>query len=200
MKHIRHLKKDKILEPVIRKHGPVELSTNRNVFWYLCSSIISQQLSVSAARTIKSRFLNLNENKIPLPEELLRIETEMMRQAGLSEAKSCYLKNVASFAIDKGLTYGKLNKMENEEVIEYLTEIKGVGRWTVEMVLMFSLGREDVFPVDDGGIIAAMKNLYGISSPDKKKRITQMQKIAENWVPYRSYACMYLWKFKDGKV
>lgn len=200
MKHIRHLKKDKILEPVIRKHGPVELSTNRNVFWYLCSSIISQQLSVSAARTIKSRFLNLNENKIPLPEELLRIETEMMRQAGLSEAKSCYLKNVASFAIDKGLTYGKLNKMENEEVIEYLTEIKGVGRWTAEMVLMFSLGREDVFPVDDGGIIAAMKNLYGISSPDKKKRITQMQKIAENWVPYRSYACMYLWKFKDGKV
>lgn len=200
MKHIRHLKKDKILEPVIRKYGPVELSTNRNVFWYLCSSIISQQLSVSAARTIKSRFLNLNENKIPLPEELLRIETEMMRQAGLSEAKSCYLKNVASFAIDKGLTYGKLNKMENEEVIEYLTEIKGVGRWTVEMVLMFSLGREDVFPVDDGGIIAAMKNLYGISSPDKKKRITQMQKIAENWVPYRSYACMYLWKFKDGKV
>ncbi len=200
MKHIRHLKKDKILEPVIRKHGPVELTTNRNVFWYLCSSIISQQLSVSAARTIKSRFLNLNENKIPLPEELLRIETEMMRQAGLSEAKSCYLKNVASFAIDKGLTYGKLNKMENEEVIEYLTEIKGVGRWTVEMVLMFSLGREDVFPVDDGGIIAAMKNLYGISSPDKKKRITQMQKIAENWVPYRSYACMYLWKFKDGKV
>ncbi len=199
MKHIRHLKKDKKLEPIIRKHGIVELSTNRNVFWYLCSSIISQQLSVTAARTIKSRFLNLNGNKIPLPEELLRIEIEMMRRAGLSEAKCRYLKNVASFAIEKGLTFGKLNKMENEEVIEYLTEIKGVGRWTVEMVLMFALGREDVFPVGDGGIIASMKKLYGIKANDKKKLISQMHKIAVNWTPYRSYACMYLWMYKDGE-
>lgn len=199
MKHIRHLKKDKKLEPVIRKHGVVELSTNRNVFWYLCSSIISQQLSVTAARTIKSRFLNLNGNKIPLPEELLRIEIEMMRRAGLSEAKSRYLKNVASFAIEKGLTFGKLNKMENEEVIEYLTEIKGVGRWTVEMVLMFALGREDVFPVGDGGIIASMKKLYGLKINDKKKLISQMHQIAGNWAPYRSYACLYLWMYKDGE-
>lgn len=199
MKHIRHLKKDKKLEPVIRKHGIIELSTNKNIFWYLCSSIISQQLSVSAARTIKHRFLSLNENKIPLPDELLRIETEMMRRAGLSESKSRYMKNVASFALDKGLTYGKLNKMSNEEVIEYLTEIKGVGRWTAEMVLMFALGREDVFPVGDGGIIAAMKNLYRIRTNDKKKLIAQMHKIAEDWVPYRSYACMYLWRYKDGE-
>ncbi len=199
MKHIRHLKKDKKLEPVIRKHGTVELSTNRNVFWYLCSGIISQQLSVAAARTIKNRFLNLNENKIPLPEELLRIEIEMMRRAGLSEAKCRYLKNVASFAIDKGLTFGKLNKMGNEEVIEYLTEIKGVGRWTVEMVLMFALGRQDVFPVGDGGIISAMKNLYGIKTNNKKKLIAQMNKIAKDWAPYRSYACLYLWRYKDGE-
>lgn len=199
MKHIRHLKKDKKLAPVIKRHGVIELSINRNVFWYLCSSIISQQLSVSAARSIKKRFLALNENKIPLPEELLRIETELMRRAGLSEAKSRYLKNVAAFSIKKGLSFGKLNKMDNDEIIEYLTEIKGVGRWTVEMVLMFALGREDVFPAADGGIVSAMKKLYGLKTTEKKKLQALMHKISADWAPYRSYACLYLWRYKDGE-
>ncbi len=89
--------------------------------------------------------------------------------------------------------------MDNEEVIDYLTEIKGVGRWTAEMVLMFAQGREDVFPADDGGIMAAMKNLFRIEANGRKQLTAEMQKIAECWAPYRSYACMYLWKYKDGK-
>jgi DNA-3-methyladenine glycosylase II len=89
--------------------------------------------------------------------------------------------------------------MKNEEVIEYLTQIKGVGRWTAEMVLMFSLGRENVFPADDGGIISVMKKLYNLKTKDKKKLRKQMERIAEVWQPYRSYACLYLWKHKDSR-
>jgi DNA-3-methyladenine glycosylase II len=200
MKQIIHLqKKDKILAGIIRQQGKIKLSKNRNVFWFLCSGIISQQLSVSAARTIRKKFLSLTGNVIPMPEELIRMEVEMMRRAGLSEAKCRYLKNVASFAIEKGLGFAKLNKMQNEEVIEYLTQIKGVGRWTAEMVLMFSLGRENVFPADDGGIISVMKKLYDLKTKDKKKLRKQMERIAEVWQPYRSYACLYLWKHKDSR-
>lgn len=133
-----------------------------------------------------------------MPDELIRMDIEMMRRAGLSEAKCRYLKNVALFAQEQGLRFSQLNKMNNDEVIEYLTQIKGVGNWTAEMVLMFALGREDVFPATDGGIIAAMKKLYGLKTNDKQKLMDRMHQIAALWSPYRTYACMYLWKFKDS--
>jgi DNA-3-methyladenine glycosylase II len=101
---------------------------------------------------------------------------------------------VAQFAMEQGMEDKKLNKMSDEEVIDYLVPIKGVGRWTVEMLLIFTLGREDVFAVDDLGIQKAMINLYGIDKTDKKKMKAEMLKIAESWKPFRSYACLYLWK------
>lgn len=117
---------------------------------------------------------------------------------GLSNAKTNYVKNVARFEIDFGMSAAKLNKMSNEEVIEYLTQIKGVGRWTVEMLLMFALGREDVFAVDDLGIQNAMIKLYRLDNSDKKLLKEKLIKISDKWSPYRTYACLHLWQWKDN--
>ena len=134
----------------------------------------------------------------PTPEMVLSFKPEEFRKIGMSNAKASYVHNVARFAMEKGMENKKLGKMNNEEIITYLTEIKGVGRWTVEMLLMFTLGREDVFAPDDMGIQAAMKNLYDIRITDNKKLRNKLLKISESWSPYRTYACMHLWHYKDS--
>jgi DNA-3-methyladenine glycosylase II len=106
---------------------------------------------------------------------------------------------VARFAIEEGIDHRKLGKMTNEEVIAYLTRIKGVGRWTAEMLLMFSLGREDVFAIDDWGIQNAMIRLYKLDRTDKKAFRERLLHISAKWSPYRTYACMHLWNFKDNR-
>ncbi|MCC6384380.1 MAG: DNA-3-methyladenine glycosylase 2 family protein [Bacteroidia bacterium] len=199
MKYLNRLKKDKKLTEIINQHGQIRLMKNENIFWYLCSSIISQQLSVKAAYTIKNRFLYLFDGKIPTDHQILSLKTEKMRKVGLSNSKCHYIKNVAAFSVSKGMSYKKLSVMADEEIISYLTEIKGVGRWTVEMVLIFALQREDVFPVDDGGIVAAMKKLYQINTENKSELKSNLSQIAELWSPFRSYACLYLWKYKDAE-
>lgn len=198
MPHIKHLSKDKILKQAIEKTGRLELSTRKNIFLSLCNSIMSQQLSTKVADIIQARFVNLFDAKKPTPEKVLQLSHETLRSIGLSNAKVTYVQNVARFAMEKGMNAGKLNKMSNEEVIAYLTEIKGVGRWTVEMLLMFTLGREDVFAVDDLGIQQAIVSLYKIENTEPKKIKIKMQLLAENWAPYRTFACMYLWRWKDG--
>ncbi|MEO8146506.1 MAG: DNA-3-methyladenine glycosylase 2 family protein [Bacteroidia bacterium] len=198
MPHIKHLSKDKTLKQAITKTGRLELTKRKNVFLSLCGSIMSQQLSTKVARVIHQRFLDLFEGKEPTPQQVLELSHETLRAIGLSNAKVTYVQNVARFAIEKGMTSKKLDKMSNEEVIEYLTEIKGVGRWTVEMLLMFTLGREDVFAVDDWGIQQAIVTLYEIKIKDQKKIKKKMVSISESWSPYRTYACMYLWRWKDG--
>lgn len=198
MPHLKHLSKDKILKQAISKTGRIELSKRKNVFISLIGSIMSQQLSTAVARVIHQRFLNLFGGKKPSPEQVLELSHETLRGIGLSNAKVTYVQNVASFAIEKGMTAKKLDKMTNEEVIEYLTEIKGVGRWTVEMLLMFTLGREDVFAVDDLGIQQAIVNLYNLKIKDKKKIKKKMISISHGWTPFRTYACMYLWRWKDS--
>lgn len=159
---------------------------------------MSQQLSTKVAKVIFHRFLTLYNGKEPKPQQVLDTPFETLRGIGLSNAKVTYVQNVAQFCIDHKITDTKLQKMENEEVIELLTQIKGVGKWTVEMLLMFSLGREDVFAVDDLGIQQAMCKLYKISAADKKKMKTRMLKISAAWSPYRTYACLYLWGWKDS--
>ena len=121
-----------------------------------------------------------------------------MRGIGLSNAKVNYVKNVAAFELTQGMNYKKLNKMDNEEVIAYLTPIKGVGRWTVEMLLMFALGREDVFSIDDLGIQNAMIQLYKLDKTDKKQFRESLVSISNKWSPYRTYACLHLWRWKDN--
>ena len=133
-------------------------------------------------------------------DDILSIPRETLRSIGLSEAKARYVHNVAQYLIDKQMDDAWFHQATNDEVIELLTEIKGVGKWTVEMLLMFTLGREDVFAVDDLGIQQAMTKLYDLDTTDKKALKKQMLAISENWAPYRTYACFYLWKYKDGKI
>ncbi|MEQ1677381.1 MAG: DNA-3-methyladenine glycosylase 2 family protein, partial [Chitinophagaceae bacterium] len=129
---------------------------------------------------------------------ILDTPSETLRAIGLSNAKVSYIKNVAQFEIEFGMDAKKLAKMSNEEVIEYLVVIKGVGRWTVEMLLMFALGREDVFAVDDLGIQNAMIQLYKLDNSDKKKLKEDMLRFSKKWSPYRTYACVHLWRWKDN--
>jgi len=196
--YLAHLGEDRILSPLLKEHGPLKLRKRDNVPLRLCASIMSQQLSTRVADVIYDRFINLFGGKEPQPEHILKVSHETLRSIGLSNNKVTYVHNVARFAVEEGMDHRKLSKMENEELIEYLTQIKGVGRWTAEMILMFTLGRGDVFAVDDLGIQQAMTRLYSIRHRDKKKVKQKMQRISENWIPYRTYACMHLWRWKDG--
>jgi DNA-3-methyladenine glycosylase II len=198
MHYVPHLSRDKKMKSLIAAHGPVKLSRHKNVCHLLCASIMSQQLAVPVARTIKRRFLDLFGGQVPGPGEILAVQHERLRAIGLSNAKASYIHNVARFALERGLDARTLGKMNDEEAIAYLTEIKGVGRWTVEMLLMFTLGREDVFSLGDGGLRAAIRKLYGLRAGNKKALDKKMTAIAEQWKPYRTFACMHLWKFKDG--
>lgn len=165
---------------------------------HLCASIMSQQLSTKVADVIYKRFLQLYGGKIPAPQQIIDTAPETLRGIGLSNAKVSYVLNVARFAIENGMDQKMLNKMSNEEVIAYLTQIKGVGRWTVEMLLMFALGREDVFAIDDFGIQNAMIKLYKLKTDDKKALREKLLSISAKWSPYRTYACLHLWHWKDN--
>jgi DNA-3-methyladenine glycosylase II len=193
-----HLSKDKKLKKLIDMHGPFTLVKRKNICTWLCASIMSQQLSTKVAKVIHQRFIDLYEGKEPTPEQIVATSPEVLRSIGLSNAKVSYVQNVARFALEQGMDHRKLHKMDNEEVIEYLTQIKGVGRWTVEMLLMFALSREDVFAIDDLGIQNAMIGLYKLDRTDKKKFKEDMLRVSQKWSPYRTYACMALWRWKDN--
>ena len=199
MDYISHLSKDKKLAKIINGAEPLQLRFHKNICLRLCASIMSQQLSTKVAKVIYHRFLELFDGEEPTPQQIIATPFEKLRGVGLSNSKTQYVLNVAQFAIDHKLTDKKLKKMENEDIIELLTQIKGVGRWTVEMLLMFTLGREDVFAPDDYGIQVAMKKLYKLDDSNKKEFKEKMQKIAAKWSPYRTYACLHLWQWKDGE-
>jgi DNA-3-methyladenine glycosylase II len=198
MEYIAHLSKDKKLAKLMNGNEPFKLKFHKNIPLRLCASIMSQQLSTKVARVIYHRFLELFEGAEPTPEQIVATPFENLRAIGLSNAKAQYVLNVAQFAIDHQLTDKKLKKMSNEDIIELLTQIKGVGRWTVEMLLMFTLGREDLFSADDYGIQTAMKRLYKLDDSNKKEFKEKMLKISQKWAPYRTYACLYLWHWKDN--
>ena len=198
MHYIPHLSKDKKLIKLVENGEAIQLKMRKNICTYLCASIMSQQLSAKVADIIYKRFLALYYGKEPTPQQILDTPFEQLRGIGLSNAKVNYVKNVAQFEIESGMDAKKLGKMNNEEVITYLTQIKGVGRWTTEMLLMFALGREDVFAVDDLGIQNAMIKLYKLDNSDKKKFKERILKISCKWSPYRTYACLHLWQWKDN--
>jgi len=198
MEYIAHLSKDKKFKKLIGQQKPHKLKKRKHIHIHLCGSIMSQQLSTKVAEVIHKRFLNLYDTATPTPAQILATPFEILRGIGLSNAKTNYVHNVARFAIEKGIDHKHLNKLSNEEVIEYLTQIKGVGRWTTEMLLMFTLGREDVFAIDDLGIQNAMIKLYKLDKSDKKKLKEDMLRISKKWSPYRTYACIHLWHWKDN--
>jgi DNA-3-methyladenine glycosylase II len=198
MEYIAHLSKDKKLSKLINGSEPFQLKFHKNICLRLCASIMGQQLSTKVAKVIYHRFLDLYGGKEPTPEQIVSTPFEKLRAIGLSNAKTHYVLNVAQFAIDHKLMDKKLKKMDNEEIIELLTQIKGVGRWTVEMLLMFTLGREDLFSADDYGIQTAMKKIYKLNDTNKKEFKEKMLKISQKWAPYRTYACLHLWHWKDN--
>src|SRR3954451_24893980 len=199
MDYVTHLSKDKKLATTIRE--PLEqLHARQNIPLRLMASIMSQQLSTKVAKVIYHRFLALFNGEEPAPQQVLAMPTETLRAIGLSNAKVSYVHNVARFCMEQHIEDHSLISMSNEDIIALLTQIKGVGRWTVEMLLMFTLGREDIFAPDDLGIQQAMIKLYKLNTSDKKLFRERLIKISSKWSPYRTYACMYLWRWKDGKV
>lgn len=199
MEYVIHLQKDKKLADIVI--APLgQITTRKNIPLRLMASIMSQQLSTKVAKVIYQRFLALYNGKEPTPAQVLATDKEVLRSVGLSNAKVQYVQNVAAFFIEQKLTDKKLHQMESEDVIVLLTQIKGVGRWTVEMLLMFTLGKEDVFAVDDLGIQQAMVKIYKLHKLEKKQLRERMLKISAKWSPYRTYACMHLWGWKDMDV
>lgn len=194
--YIMHLSRDKNMKKILGDKE-YKLTKHKNICHRLCRSILSQQLSIKVADVIHKRFLDLLKSNDPTPEIVLSVKPEQLRSIGLSNAKAGYVQNVARFALEKGMDLNMLNKMSNDEIIEYLTQIKGVGRWTVEMLLIFSLGREDVFAVDDLGIQNSMVKHFQLNYESKKLLKEQMIKISDKWIPYRTYACLHLWGWKD---
>ncbi len=195
--YFEHLSKDKKLKKVLEGNEPLILKQQKKVYLHLCGSIMSQQLSTKVADVIWKRFLALYD-KQPTPEQIINTKFETLRAIGLSNAKVNYIQNVARFAVEHGMEWKQLKIMSDEEVTQHLIQIKGVGRWTTEMILMFALKREDVFAVDDLGIQNAMIKLYKLDATDKKQLRLDLLRISKKWSPYRTYACLHLWRWKDN--
>ena len=172
---------------------PLPLHRGGSSFAYLSRAILAQQISGAAARSIARRITN-RFGWPWRPEQMLQASDAELRAFGLSRQKAGYLRDLAAHTRD-GLPLGRLSRLSDERVIEELTVVKGIGRWTAEMYLMFRLGRGDVLPVDDLGIRSAMRRAYGMRALPKKER---MRRIAEAWRPYRSVACFYLWRSLDA--
>jgi DNA-3-methyladenine glycosylase II len=198
MDYIAHLSKDKKLKVILAQQEPILLKQRKNCCLRLCASVMSQQLSTKVAEVLFKRFLQLYDGNEPTPEQIAATPHETLRGIGLSNAKAAYVLNVADFMQAHNLKDGVLKKLSNDEIISLLTQIKGIGQWTVEMLLMFTLCREDVFAADDYGIQMAMKKLYGLDDSNKKAFKENMLRISEKWKPYRTYACMHLWRWKDA--
>ena len=191
------LQRDRRLEPVIQSLPYPKARRNRDVYRSLMRSIIAQQLSVKAANTIHARLLELFPDGEAHPQRLLRTPVARLRGVGLSEQKANYLIGIARAAREGTLDYAFLSKQSDDELIASLTQLHGVGRWTVEMLLMFTFNRDDVFPVADVGIQNAMRSLYRINEEGREFR-QRLITIAEGWQPYRTVVCRYLWAWRAG--
>jgi DNA-3-methyladenine glycosylase II len=196
-KAVNHLKKsDPILRAIIERVGPCRMEFGVPEFVSVAEAIVYQQLNGKAAATIFERFAAL-AGKPLTPQGILKLTDAELRGAGLSKQKSSYLKDLATKTAEGLLDFGKLGDLPDDEVIQHLTQVKGIGVWTAHMFLMFSLRRPNVLPTGDYGIQMAMKKHY------KKRKLPKpkdMEKIARAWDPYRSLACWYMWRSLDIKI
>ena len=196
---ISHLKQDKQLAILI-DHCKIQLHKSPlSVYDDLIRSVVSQQLSTSAAATIYGRFVASLTDIVPIPTQILNKSIDELRSYGLSFQKAGYIQNITRHFIDNDLFDYNWENHTDEEIISELTKIKGVGKWTVEMILMFSMYREDVLPLDDLIIRNHMIALYGVKSTGKQM-IADLTEIAAPWRPFRTYACRYLWAAKDSEL
>lgn len=196
-KAVNHLKKsDPILREIIERVGPCRIQYGPPEFHGLAEAIVYQQLNGKAAVTIFKRFAALAGDPVTAAG-ILKLSDEQLRSVGLSKQKSAYVKDLAAKTRDGLLVFSTLDQLPDADVIKHLTQVKGIGVWTAQMFLMFTLKRPDVLPTGDYGIQAAIKKYY------KKRHLPKphvMEKIAKPWSPYRSVACWYLWKSLDIKT
>ncbi len=194
---LQYLEKDIVLHQAIQKLDiEVKPEFDIDVYFALLQSIVSQQLSTKVARIIFNRLTDLFVDGYPKAEQLLITEHKVLRSIGLSNNKVNYVKNVAEFSLQNNITFDYLLLKTDNEIIEYLTQIKGVGKWTVQMILMFPMDRPNVFPVDDLGIQNGMKDLYQVNL-EKKELKLKLIEIAQKWHPYKTLASKYIWKIGD---
>jgi len=189
-----HLRKDPVLAPLVDDRHLTPLKKAADLSLYLYRTIINQQLSTRVGDVIFGRFMALFGGA-PAAEAILAMPLETLRSIGLSAAKASYIRNVAQFHLEHGLNHRRFGRMTDEAAIEYLTQIKGIGRWTAHIFLMAALAREDVFPVDDLILQKAIAKLYGIDTEERKSMIKKLEAVAETWKPYRSYASRCIWRW-----
>ena len=192
------MRRDPVLAPIIRKYGACGIKTGRetDVFCGLVEAIVSQQLSTRAAATIYGRLRALLGGGPPTPDGILGLSDEALRGVGLSRQKLAYMRDLSAKMRDGSIDTAGLTAMPDDEIVAELTKIKGIGRWTVEMLLIFRLTRPDVFPSGDLGIVKAVQKAYNLrKTPDVKR----LHRIAETWRPYRSVAAWYLWASLENK-
>lgn len=193
---LNHLRKDRKLAKVIDLVGEFNLSLTKNPYESLVEAIITQQLSAKAADSISMRFRAIY-GKFPKPSDVIGTSDAKLRKAGLSYMKVSYIKDLSKKVESKEIRLAYMKNLSDEEIIVQLTQVKGVGRWTAEMFLIFSLGRLDVLPVGDLGLRKGIKNLYSLEELPEKE---QIERIAEKWRPYRSVATWYLWRSQDESI
>lgn len=196
---LKFLKKDVRIGAFIIKHGPIthRRQHSGHAFQSLAEAIIYQQLSGKAADTILKRFVALwPSTKFPTPDDVLKVKTEKLRAIGLSGQKAAYMKDLAAKFKDGTINPKLFNKMSDEEIIEHVVAVKGIGEWTAQMFLMFTLHRPDVLPTGDLGIQKGFQRVFKLRA---KPSPAQMERLARPWAGHRSLACMYLWRLLDDK-
>lgn len=195
----RHLAAaDPVLAAIIERHGPCRLGARRDepVLRALARALVAQQLSVKAAHTIFTRFLGLFPGDgFPTPDAILTVSAEQLRGVGLSRPKAAYLRDLCGRVLAGQLALDHLDEMPDDEVLATLTAVKGIGRWTAEMILIFQLRRPDILPVDDVGILRGIERAYRLRSRPSPARVLKM---GEKWRPYRSVASWYIWESLDN--
>lgn len=195
---LKFLKKDVRIGPFVIEHGPIKhrRAHATAAFQSLGEAIIYQQLSGKAAATILKRFIALwPAKKFPTPEDVLKIKTEKLRTAGLSGQKAAYLKDLALKFKDGTINPKLLSSMADAEIIEHVVRVKGIGEWTAQMFLMFTLHRPDVLPTGDLGLQKGFQKLFRLRA---KPSPAQMERLSKGWAGHRTLACMYLWRYIDG--
>ena len=188
---IEFLKKDPKLVKIINQVGDYNLKITKNRYQALVEAIIAQQLSGSAAESILNKFKKLYKSKFPKPIDVIKTSDSKLRLAGLSKMKILYIKDLSKKIETNQLNIKKISTQNDENVIEQLINVKGIGRWTAEMFLIFSLGRLDILPVGDLGLKKGIQLMYSFNELPNEKDIEQ---LAESWRPYRTIATWYLWK------
>jgi DNA-3-methyladenine glycosylase II len=184
---------DKKLAPIIKSVGPCQIKPHKDHYGQLVGSIVGQQLSVKAAAAIRQRLIDLFGGKMPTPEQLIKVDGQKLRDIGFSWSKVGYVKDLAEHIIDGRLDLEHISTMPNDQLIEQLTAVKGIGEWSAHMFMLFGLGRLDILPVGDLGIRKAVQNIYKLKElPDPERMITVANK--NHWHPYESVASWYLWQ------